>query len=51
MQQTIFSILTNKKTRTSSVVEKALDKEFTVGIPWFDKTAVELPTTKIDVPA
>jgi hypothetical protein len=46
MQQVIFSILTNKKTRNSRVVKVALDKEFTAGIPWFDKSIAELPVAK-----
>jgi hypothetical protein len=37
MRQTIFAILTDKQTRSTSAVEKALDQEFTVGIPWFGK--------------
>jgi hypothetical protein len=48
MQQTIFSILTNKETRNSRVVEKALDQEFTAGVPWFSKSQTDLPPIKID---
>jgi hypothetical protein len=48
MQRTIFAILTNKKMRNARVVQKALDQEFTVGVPWFDKNQIELPNTKID---
>lgn len=34
MQQTIFTILTDKKARNIAILEKILDKEFTVGVPW-----------------
>lgn len=49
MQQTIFAILTNKKMRKNRVVKKALDMEFTVGVPWFNKNHIEQPAIKLDI--
>jgi hypothetical protein len=49
MQQTIFTILTNKQARDIRVVEKTLDREFAVGVPWFDKARTELLCAKCHV--
>jgi len=38
MQKTIFTILTNKDARRAEVIEANLDKEFSVGAPWFNKS-------------
>lgn len=46
MQQTIFYILTNKKVRSSRPIEKALNKEFTAGVPWFSKAEAALPDAR-----
>jgi len=37
MQKTIFALLTNKQARSAKAIEVSLNKEFTVGAPWFDK--------------
>lgn len=42
MQKTIFTILTDKYARTTSAVEASLDKDFSVGAPWFNKSTDEL---------
>ena len=49
MQPVIFTILTDKKLRNTRGIELELDRQFTVGVPWFNKSHVDLPTIKIDI--
>jgi hypothetical protein len=41
MKETIFTILTNKRARNTTIVTASLDKEFAVGAPWFSKIVLE----------
>ncbi len=34
MEQTIFTILTNKKARQPKVLKSSLNKGLTLGVPW-----------------
>ena len=36
MQQTIFSLLTNKQARNRNTVRLYVNREFSAGAPWFD---------------
>jgi hypothetical protein len=36
MRRTLFAILTNEQIRSSGAVEATLDKEFKLGVPWFN---------------
>lgn len=42
MQQTIFTLITDETLRNPEAITAALDEEFSVGAPWFDKSSTEL---------
>lgn len=50
MQHTLYTLLTNPKTRTTHGIKRALDQEFLrVGAPWFNVISWGISGKRLDL--